>query len=65
MKHEIEGSDLRACIDKAYDAGYNECIRKTCEYLKYWAVEFINDTTDVLDVRGLIKHYKEKIKDED
>ena len=65
MEHKIEGSDLRACIDKAYDAGYNECIRKTCEYLqmfyKYWAVEFINDT----DVKELMKHYKEKIKNED
>ena len=34
MKHEIEGSDLRACIDKAYDAGYKEAIRKACHWIK-------------------------------
>lgn len=33
MKHDIEGSDLRACIDKAYDAGYNEAIRKACDWI--------------------------------
>lgn len=27
MKHEIEGNDLRDCIDKAFDAGYNEAVR--------------------------------------
>lgn len=34
MKHEIEGSDLRACIDKAYDAGYNEALRVSYKWLK-------------------------------
>ena len=34
MEHKIEGSDLRACIDKAYDAGYNEAMRKALKYAK-------------------------------
>ena len=34
MTHEIEGADLRACIDKAYNAGYNEAIKKACDWIK-------------------------------
>jgi len=33
MVHNIEGNDLRDCIDKSFDAGYNEAVRKAVEWL--------------------------------
>lgn len=27
MEHNIEGNNLRDCIDKSFDAGYNEAVR--------------------------------------
>ena len=33
MEHNIEGADLRACIDKSYDAGFNNAIYKVCKWL--------------------------------
>lgn len=60
MKHEIEGSDLRACIDKAYDAGYNEAVRKACEWLEnnIWRYTGIDYTT-------LNESFKIAMKNED
>ena len=60
MKHEIEGSDLRACIDKAYDAGYNEAVRKACEWLEnnIWIYTGIDYTT-------LNESFKIAMKNED
>lgn len=59
MKHEIEGSDLRTCIDKAYDAGYKEALKVSYKWLKQHmpfgeiSIEFKN---------ALLNEYKKAVK---
>ena len=33
MEYNIEGSDLRACIDKSYDAGYERALNNACNWI--------------------------------
>lgn len=39
MKHEIEGSDLRACIDKSLEAGYLLGVKRSKEWMQKYLYE--------------------------
>lgn len=41
MKTELENNVLRKVIDKAYNSGYNEAIRKATEWLEKNAENYI------------------------
>ena len=57
MKHDIEGSDLRDCIDKAFDAGYNEAVRQAGLWLSL-NLSTIADF-DVSDINWWLNDFKE------
>ena len=62
MKHEIEGSDLRACIDKAYDAGYKEALKVSYNWLKRH-MPFGDISIEFKE--SLLNMYKKDVKYED
>lgn len=41
MKTELENTVLRKVIDKAYNSGYNEAIRRAIEWLKKNADNYV------------------------
>ena len=64
MVHNIEGNDLRECIDKSFDAGYNEAVRKAVEWLDENWTSFVNydDEDGVVYYWNLTDKFKEFMK---
>ena len=60
MKHEIEGSDLRACIDKSFDAGFDNAINKSYEWLCKFLQPFMG--VSLQDQKILLRKYKQDMK---
>lgn len=57
MKHEIEGSDLRECIDKSFEAGYILGVKRS----KEWMHKYLYESSG-LDHYFLDKQFDEDIK---